>query len=36
MYKGEDLKEKHEYILDKSRNVFFKLDDIKYVFEKGE
>ena len=36
LYKGEDLKEKHEYILDKSGNVLFKLEDIKYVFEKGE
>ena len=36
MYNGEDLKEKHEYILDKSGNVLFKLEDILYVFEKGE
>ena len=36
LYKGEDLKEKHEYILDKSGNVLFKLEDIQYVFEKGE
>ena len=26
LYKGEDLKEKHEYILDKYGNVLFKLD----------
>ena len=36
IFKGEDLKEKHEYILDKSGNVLFKLEDILYVFEKGE
>ena len=36
IYKGEDLKEKHEYILDESGNVLFKLEDIKYVFEEGE
>ena len=27
LYKGEDLKEKHEYILDKSGNVLFKLEE---------
>ena len=36
VFRGEDLKEKHEYILDKSGNVLFKLEDIQYVFEKGE
>ena len=36
VFKGEDLKEKHEYILDKYGNVLFKLEDVKYIFKKGE